>query len=127
MMFCRHDFIDVDSDMFSPYTCAVGGTFEGQGGDCLDSNPDMNPAQTAYFTTPGCDPPCISLPYDYNCNGRVDQQYVLFGAVPCGPSCSEGRWAASSVAGCGETAEWLQCVQMPMCVQQSGFQTQACK
>ena len=45
------------------------GTWVTQGGDCDDSNADVHPGQTQYFTTGYTPPGSSQLSFDYNCDG----------------------------------------------------------
>jgi hypothetical protein len=69
-------YLDCDGDHFGGATTSTGCTppdgraWVLQGGDCNDSNPDVNPGQTGYFAQ-GCIPTGkTGRSFDYDCDGQ---------------------------------------------------------
>ena len=111
--------------------------------DCLDSASGGSlayPGQTSYYSTPGG----ITPPYDYDCNGNVSHQVVLFGHpyvqtrgyVECAYT-SAGRffvcggteyWDQTSIPACGALGRLSHCVISGVsgCVRTFGNVAAAC-
>jgi hypothetical protein len=91
--------------------------------DCDDSNSNVRPGQTQWFTTP-----YGTNNWDYNCSGTVEYQYGTTSATTCAlccpggpcPLCSVGNWylggcatnqvnAFASFVGCGQYGTLKSC------------------
>ena len=94
--------------------------------DCKDSNGDVFPGQTAYFTTPIAGNPSATA-YDYDCNGSHTIRYFCApssGACEA-PSCSGGYLAssASNPNGCEFECGGIFCFYAaPTCGQSASYQ-----
>lgn len=68
-------FLDQDGDGYggtsTSTSCAppATGTWVTRGGDCDDSNPTVNPGQSAYFAVSYMPPGATAVSFDYNCDG----------------------------------------------------------
>lgn len=86
---CVTWYVDLDKDGFGDGSKTKlgcedtgpndGGTYAKTGDDCLDTNSNVKPGQTAYFTTHRGDGS-----YDYNCNNAKELQYSDITGLPCG-------------------------------------------
>lgn len=122
--------------------------------DCNDTNPNVHPAQTAYFTVPHCTDgstptatataPCPGLPqatcatyacadgaiqpsYDYNCDMAAERRHLQKAdckGLGLGTCAGEG-WK-HGIPPCGATATWDKCVAVLFCGPSSEDSTQAC-
>ncbi len=73
------------------------------GDDCCDTDKNVHPGQTAFFTKPGA---CGG--FDYDCSGKIVEQY---GAASCSWdafSCS-GDGFAAPVPSCGQSGNFTSC------------------
>jgi hypothetical protein len=75
---CAHTvfFLDGDGDGYGGTTSSTGcgppdtGAWVTKGNDCDDSNPMVNPGQTAYFTTGYTRSGTSNVSFDYDCDGQ---------------------------------------------------------
>ncbi|MEZ4376522.1 MAG: hypothetical protein R3B07_37305, partial [Polyangiaceae bacterium] len=97
---CVFSFIDADHDGFAPNTCKAGGSYATKGGDCDDTNNNVFPGQTAYFTSK-----TAKGSWDYNCSS-VDEKE--FGAIyqPTGTVTVCSGWENSAPA-CGFSGTYV--------------------
>jgi len=110
---CQYASLYCDNDGDGHYTIASQTSCTGAkrnspaGDDCLDSDKNVYPGQTAWFTTPRADGG-----WDYNCDGSITQQYTVIANLSgCFSSnnntTNHGGWA-TTVPACGVTAQWVQ-------------------
>ena len=92
------------------------------GDDCCDSDPDVHPGQTAYFTTPS---QCGG--FDYDCDGAATPQYGVASCTWAGLGCAGDGFVNG--AACGDTAPFTVCAMATVltCVGSVGSLTQACR
>lgn len=86
---CVTWYVDLDKDGFGDASkpklgCEDtgpndGSTYAINGDDCLDTNGNAKPGQSAYFTTHRGDGS-----FDYNCNNAKELQYSDISGLPCG-------------------------------------------
>jgi hypothetical protein len=110
---CTYYYTDSDGDSYgsgsSQCWCAGGSApyTATNNTDCYDTNADVNPGQSSYFTYQRGDGS-----FDYNCNGAEEEQYLGstsgcdWGIEPitCGLNGSAG-WDGSAPA-CGGSGQW---------------------
>jgi hypothetical protein len=106
-------YLDADGDGFGDPAsaldaCAAPVGYVANGGDCLDTNADVHPGQTAFFTVDRGDGS-----FDYDCNGgetaahpRSDSRLCICGVGGAVVGCSRSSGWAGAVPACGETAAW---------------------
>jgi len=79
-------------------------TYGTAGDDCNDSNIDVFPGQTSFFSAPAT----ISSDYDYNCDSVNEQQSAAqfpgCGSAP--PNCDLGPGWSGSVPSCGQSGTY---------------------
>jgi hypothetical protein len=110
---------DQDGDGYLAMGAACGGT------DCCDTDANVHPGQTAFFTKAGA---CGS--FDYDCTGQITEEY---GAASCQWntfSCS-GNGFAAPIPSCGEMGTFTSC-NLPFydvftCAGSNAQQIQACR
>jgi hypothetical protein len=141
----RLRYADNDGDGYGAGSAVCVGNHSGyvdNSSDCCDTNANVNPGQTQYFTTAHS---CSGvLPFDYNCNGQEEKQYTQLGdASSCVWYCNSSGvilgWATFHVPECGQTEIYFksQCSMIdpphcditcdPICVGPTEFRTQACR
>lgn len=110
---------DQDGDGYLAVGPQCGGT------DCCDTDKNVHPGQTAFFTTPGA---CGG--FDYDCNGQITEEY---GAASCSWntfSCS-GDGFAAPVPGCGDFGTFTSCsipwYDVFSCTGSNAQQAQGCR
>lgn len=106
-------FADADGDGFGDdastiTACAAPAGYVEIGGDCMDSNPDVHPSQTGFFTADRGDGS-----FDYDCDGTESLQHKQQDVDIC--ICGLSPWAS----GCGRTEGWAGAV--PACGQPHPF------
>ena len=106
-------FADADGDGFGDdasaiVACDAPAGFVTIGGDCMDSNADVHPAQTGFFSTDRGDGS-----FDYDCDGTESLQRTQQDPDIC--ICGLSPWAS----GCGRTEGWAGPV--PACGQPHPF------
>jgi len=127
------DGLWVDTPCPTPGTCqggkcCTGADADADGyttctGDCNDSNKDVHPGQTTYFSAP--------IPgttgFDYDCSGAAEQQYTnIVNCQVSGPSCTGDGWATAAPA-CGQSGTWQACSKSSgSCATTDSTRTQAC-
>ncbi len=117
-------YTDCDGDTFTPSSpattmacsapssappgCPSGAWRSAESGmpDCYDTNANVRPNQTAYFTMSSGRP---ALPYDYNCDGAESQLYTSTSgtcptSVPMGMPCGHEGYQAGTAPQCNELA-----------------------
>ena len=92
------------------------------GDDCCDSDPDVHPGQTAYFTTPS---QCGG--FDYDCDSVATSEYGIASCAWAGLGCAGDGFVDSTA--CGATAPFTVCAMATFltCVGSVGSLTQACR
>lgn len=110
---------DQDGDGYLAVGALCGGT------DCCDTDKNVHPGQTSFFTTPGA---CGG--FDYDCNGQITEEY---GAASCSWSsfsCS-GDGFAAPVPGCGDFGTFTSCsipwYDVFTCTGSNAQQAQGCR
>ncbi len=117
---CNLGYADLDNDGFG--NPALGARFCGPlpqnptryvtaGTDCCDSNTDVRPNQTAFFSTP-VPGGCSTLQYNYDCSPGNTHEYPNTNGCSQG-TCSTGTCTGSgwsgSFPGCGVTGNYQNC------------------
>lgn len=120
--------------------CPAGYTAKDPGlpgnADCHDGLADVNPGQTAWFTSTYCSYcksyPCIcTASRDWNCSGAVEQQYPAK-AGSCGKGligCTGSGWVGGAVPECGASGTYQSCVLdklLGICTASTSTRTQGC-
>jgi hypothetical protein len=92
------------------------------GNDCCDTDPNVHPGQTAYFTSPS---QCGS--YDYNCDGIATPEYAVANCQWVGLGCTGDGFV--DITACGVTASFSVCTSTSAltCAASVGSLTQACR
>jgi hypothetical protein len=92
------------------------------GDDCCDTDANVHPGQTAYFTSASA---CGS--FDYDCDGVSTPEYGVANCQWVGLGCMGDGFV--SAAGCGETAPFAVCASTSVltCAASVGSLTQACR
>jgi hypothetical protein len=92
------------------------------GDDCCDTDPNVYPGQTAYFTAPS---QCGG--FDYDCDGAATPQYGLANCAWAGLGCAGDGFVDSTA--CGATAPFSVCASTGLltCAASVGSLTQACR
>jgi len=73
-------------------------------GDCADSDEDVYPGQTGFFTQPVSG----TQSYDYDCDGTEEpEDATVADCANAGPACKGEGWA--SLPGCGQSGTWVVC------------------
>jgi hypothetical protein len=92
------------------------------GNDCCDTDANVHPGQTAYFTTPS---QCGS--YDYDCDGTATPEYGLADCTWTGLGCTGDGFVDATA--CGATAAFSVCASTGLltCTASVGSLTQACR
>lgn len=99
---CSNERIDSDSDGESPTTLGACGL------DCNDDNKDVFSTQTAFFTTP-YSTAAMTTSFDYNCDGREEQELAQLGrCANVSGVCTlvNAGWVGSIIPACGAMAKW---------------------
>jgi hypothetical protein len=105
---------DLDGDGFgnqavvtTACTCSPGWTSDTDF-DCDDSRADVNPAQQTYFKDP-YPTPSGKPSWDYDCDGKEEQQYFIPGAcVKPGSSCVHvPGWSGFNIPACGVAKPYI--------------------
>jgi hypothetical protein len=117
--------VDLDVDGYgalgSNLAQCTGSTSEA---DCNDSQGQVNPGQTQFFTTPI---PGTASDYDYNCDGTQEREISTLASCAASQTCDAHGWQ-SIVPDCGQAGTWIQCVdQKGTCVDQEQTKTQGCR
>lgn len=94
--------------------------------DCDDTNANVFPGQTAYFTTPRSDGS-----YDYDCDKNQTRKHESGGGChkvndQCNASGSTNYWRDSTIPACGQTAPWILVCQLG-CIPSEEQRTQPCR
>jgi len=81
--------------------------------DCFDTNANVRPNQTAYFTSSSGRP---TLAYDYNCDGAESRFYTATSgtcpaSVPMPMACGREGYEASTAPACGGSANYITCTR----------------
>jgi hypothetical protein len=108
--------------------CTAPAGYVATSGDCLDTNAQVFPGQTASFVT-GYTNAAGATSFDYDCNGVESES----GAWPhwpgsCAAGCTGYGYAPTGRSGagvdpyCGSTT-YLACVSVPSCQPHSSFQS----
>jgi hypothetical protein len=88
--------------------------------DCNDSNANVRPSQTGWFTTAITGAP-TSSDFDYNCDGTETRQYTTTGVTSgaCstlfGSCIGAAGWTGTSTPVCGASASYSYC-RIPLCL-----------
>jgi hypothetical protein len=92
------------------------------GDDCCDTDPNVHPGQTAYFTSPS---QCGS--YDYDCDGAATPEYGVVDCAWAGLGCTGDGFVDATA--CGATAAFAVCASTGLltCAASVGSLTQACR
>jgi hypothetical protein len=92
------------------------------GDDCCDTDANVHPGQTAYFTSPSL---CGS--FDYDCDGASTAEYPVANCQWVGLGCTGDGFV--DAAGCGVTAPFSVCASSSVltCTASVGTLTQACR
>lgn len=107
--------------------------------DCDDTQSNVRPDQTGFFTSaiPAGGPKAGT--FDYNCDGAITKQYTSTTAYACNTTgCADHYytvvtgWASGANPACGTTAEWRTatygtCGALSSCAYSSTNRTQGCK
>jgi hypothetical protein len=122
---CTQGYADSDNDGFG--NPSAGAKFCGalpqtpvryvaSNTDCCDSNNNVRPNQTSFFTTP-IPSPCSGLGYNYDCSsgGSITHQYSVLNGCAAG-TCSTGNctgsgWQNTTFPGCGNSGSYRTCSQ----------------
>ncbi|MBI5502779.1 MAG: hypothetical protein HY907_21215 [Deltaproteobacteria bacterium] len=132
----RSWYLDDDGDGYGDALVAVCAAAAPPGyadnpDDCCDTDFRVNPAQTSFFTVGFT---CGSIPllrFDYNCDGRNEQQYTAAGScAPSGSTCDYvAGWTEDAVPACGASATFLTSCRSMMgsCNEMTGARVQACR
>ena len=92
------------------------------GDDCCDTDANVHPGQTAYFTSAS-----LCGGYDYDCDGASTPEYGVANCQWVGLGCTGDGFV--SAADCGETAPFSVCASTSVvtCAASVGSLTQACR
>jgi hypothetical protein len=92
------------------------------GDDCCDTDANVHPGQTAYFTSAS-----LCGGFDYDCDGASTPEYGVANCQWVGLGCMGDGFV--SAAGCGETAPFSVCASTSVltCAASVGSLTQACR
>ena len=92
------------------------------GDDCCDTDANVHPGQTAYFTSASL---CGS--FDYDCDGASTAEYGVANCQWVGLGCTGDGFV--DAAGCGATAPFSVCASSSVltCTASVGSLTQACR
>ena len=85
--------------------------------DCDDSDGEVTPEQTSFFSEPVEEPCTRSQCFDYNCDRRQEREFPAFAIARCERVSNRALcnsiigWArdGSGVPACGEPGELIEC------------------
>jgi len=117
--------VDLDVDGYGALGSNLGQcTASTSEADCNDSQLQVNPGQTQFFTTPI---PGTASDFDYNCDGTQEREASGLANCAASQTCDAHGWQ-STVPDCGQAGTWIQCVdQKGTCVDQPQTKTQGCR
>lgn len=92
---------DADGDMHAPIGASCVGGMPAD--DCRDTNADVHPGQTLYFTTPIP----LTSSYDYDCDGADLHSDTHLGSCGPAPSCTVSPGWDALVPPCGNGVDYI--------------------
>ena len=123
---CLSGYADGDADGYGAGTVArfcgaLPGGFVAIAGDCCDSNNQVRPNQTLFFST-AITGACSSLGFNYDCSlscflscvNTIQHELPINGCVSsCSPTtnCTGSGWQGTSFPGCGVSGTRRNCSQ----------------
>jgi hypothetical protein len=118
---CLQGWEDADNDLYgnpgvtARFCTNLPSTYAANNTDCCDSNANVRPNQTSYFTT-AVTGACSSRGFDWNCSGTSDKQYTNVNGCTAGTcagaNCTGSGWVSFLSAACGSTADYRTCTNV---------------
>ena len=91
--------------------------------DCDDGDSRAHPGQTSYFDTPSAG----TQSFDYNCDGKREQQFTALAAcVKSGGDCTGDGWE-TAVPDCGQDGSFVACKPGSCTAEPATTKKQACR
>jgi len=111
---CVQMYLDADGDGYGnpnypgECLCSPPSGYADNNTDCLDSNVDVNPGQTAFFST--AYPKGLLASWDYNCDGNAEREYQSVTTQGVCGSCPSYAWL-NQIPNCGFSGDLQHCAK----------------